>query len=265
MTFRNPYWLGLFLLCLSMLSADGCVRVNIETGKRGIAVPEAPPFEQQTELIHRIMISRFEDSTNNTGNDVNITPDEVKRIFLLATHIAQCGEDTKYNPVCSGFQDLQDDFEDDFACKIVLKPDPQIHTFNFEHVQGPDHHELDCDGDGVICSYFDLDKVWNIYPPEGIKLVSNVRFCEGKLGPWSGCAQKSGRSMAVERPEDNNEEYEAVLWLHEFGHTKDLCHTDDPYCGLNHDGEHGVMASSIWEKSTNLNGPECFRLREGRN
>ena len=125
--------------------------------------------------------------------------------------------------------------------------------------------------------------VWNADQMDGIKVVNNVKWCQGiregedpntgTLGPtWIGCGQLPGRSMAVERIQDFSIDVsdesidvsiEKILWPHEFGHTKGLYHPAQQACVLNDDPK-SLMSPEIWIENTKLNGQECFAFRQGR-
>ncbi len=268
---RNKCGLVLLFLGAASLSLQGCVRLNFETRGDCIGLPEAPAFEQQTELKYKIMVSRFENSTDNTEIDANRTPDDVlitsndvRIIFDHATNVLRCGEDNENATECAQFDDVQGDF----ACKVQLErkgPVDRIPRFTL-----PEQHPFDCAKDGEICSEKDLLAVWNADPAEGIKVVKNVRYCQGILegedsgtgtfGPWVGCGQLPGRSMAVERV---HKDIEGILWPHEYGHAKGLQHSEGQSCALNDDPK-GLMSPEIWKTQTKLSGQECFAFREGQ-
>lgn len=256
--------LVLMFLGLASVSIQGCVRLNLETRESCIGLPEAPPFEEQTELKYEIMVSRFADSTGNTANDAKIDLGEVNAIFDHATNVLRCGEGNEDAAECAQVDDVQGDF----ACKVTLERKGSIATI--PPFTLPEQHELDPTRDGEIWSEEDLLAVWNADPAEGIKVVKNVVYCEGilegtgTLGPWVGCGQLPGRSIAVERlPWINDESLEVFLWPHEFAHTKGLYHTTKHACGLNDDPK-GLMSAALSLTNTKLNGQECFGLRGGQ-
>lgn len=278
MKLRNTCGLVLLFLGAASLSLQGCVRLNFETRDDCIRLPEAPAFEQQTELKYQIKVSRFEHSAGEIEKNVEIDPDEVDGIFGHATNILRCGEGNEDAAECSEVDDVQGDF----ACKVTLErkgAELTIPTFTLPSQTLDNAVEaaeaLSCAGDGEICSELDLHAVWNADPSEGIKVVRNVKWCEGvregydpvteTLGPtWVGCGQLPGRSMAVERlPWINDESLEVFLWPHEFAHTKGLHHTAKHACGLN-DDPNGLMSAGLSLTNTKLNGQECFGFRGGQ-
>lgn len=290
---RNKCGLVLMFVGLASVSIQGCVRLNLETRESCIGVPEAPPFEEQTELKHEIMVSRFGDPTNNTENDTKITVKQVDRIFDHATNVIRCGEVNKDAAECAQFDDAQGDF----ACKVTLErkgsgqalppgTEESIPTFKLPLRPPPTQPaltqgdiNLDCTRDGEICSSFDLHAVWNADQMEGIKVVNNVKYCDGiwevhpvtgTLGPTLiGCAQLPGRAMAVERIQSESvesllsESVESLLWSHEYGHAKGLYHPAEQACVFNDDPK-ALMSPEIGISNTKLNGQECFGFRGGQ-
>jgi len=266
-------------LGVASVSIQGCVRLNLETRDDCVGLPEALPFEEQTELKYKIKVSRFKYSAGGIGENVAIEAGRVDGIFGHATNVLRCGEGNEDAAECG-----EVDVQGDFACKVTLErkgSDATIPTFTlpFRPTPSPDltgvqvDEDLDCTRDGEICSGFDLLETWNADPTEGVKVVNNVKWCNGireievedfeagKLGPiWIGCGQLPGRSMAVERI---NEDIEGILWPHEFGHAKGLYHATGQSCALNDDPQ-ALMSPEIWKTQTKLNGQECFGFRGGQ-
>ncbi len=284
---RNKCGLVLLFLGAASLSFQGCVRLNFETRDDCIGLPEALPFEEQTELTYKIKVSRFEYSAGGIGRDVEIDAGKVDGFFEEATKAVRCGEGNEDADECRQVDDVQGDF----ACKVTLEregSDATIPTFTLPSDTQPGIDEaaavaaeaLGCVRDGEICSETDLQAVWNADPAEGVKVVHNVRYCggiregdpeTGTLGPTLiGCAHLPGRSMAVERLNNESLEgiqlegnsIEGILWPHEFGHTKGLYHPAQS-CALNNDPQ-ALMLPEIWTANTKLSGQECFGFRGGQ-
>ena len=280
MKLRNNCGLILMFLGVASVSIQGCVRLNLETRDDCVGLPEALPFEEQTELKYQIKVSRFEHSAGEIEKNVEIDPDEVDGIFGHATNILRCGEGNEDAAECAQLDVVQGDF----ACKVTLErkglgaalspgTEEMIPTFTLPSpLQGGAFNaaiELGCARDGVICSEPDLRAVWNADPVEGVKVVKNVKYCDGiwevhpvtgTLGPaLVGCAQLPGRSIAVERVDES---LAKVLWPHEFGHAKGLYHPAQS-CPSNNNPR-ALMSPEIWTANTKLNGQECFGFRGGQ-
>ena len=266
----NKLYMVLFILFL--FGAISCIRISIDT--TGQKFPKAPHWSDQSELEYKVNVSQFEQL------NPLLTKKDVKEILDYASLVARCGEDND-DPEddCSQFN-----IENDFSCRITFTlndqngtGDPSARTSQVPAYRQPQQptsqstHDLDCDSDGIVCSNFDLDRIWDANPQEGIKVVREILFCEEVFGQWDGCSEIGGNSIAVKKPdevvvEEENEKkkdiaYTGILWLHEFGHTKHLYHTNHP-SGLNK-SENAVMNANIGLDSTKLSGQECFRLRDG--
>jgi len=64
------------------------------------------------------------------------------------------------------------------------------------------------------------------HPAARVKVVNAINFCGGPATNVIGCANTPGDGMAVVRL--SNLDYEAVLWIHEYGHNLGLMHTSSP-------------------------------------
>jgi hypothetical protein len=185
-----------------------------------------------------------------------IEPSDATSILVRASQVAQCGED---NPDACTPEEMGN-FNNDKACNITLvregAEDDEIPEFTLTV------DELNnCTNFGWICSQQDLEAVWWTAPPEGMKIVVDVKFCEGTVDIlWSGCSEFPGQTMAVERVDAK---VEGVFWLHEFGHTKHLCHTNKAGCPFNNDAK-AVMHSYVQPSNTKLSAEECYQYRDGR-
>jgi hypothetical protein len=271
MNFQKICFFAVFLIVLVSVGVSGCVRVIVNS--KGFAAPEAPPYPEQSAIVHKIShLSRFE------SIECEIKKNEVEEILNYASLVARCGKDNNDDPLCAPeFTDMHNDF----GCKISFElntlpiqqfVDPIVDPnwppiFTFPDITGLSEEDpLNCLADGVICSQGDLEKVWGVTPPnDGIKIVRDILFCENTTTPygWVGCAQfpETGQAIAITRLPETDLKLEGILWLHEYGHTKGLRHITKPKA-LNRD-PNAVMAPDVSHSRTKLNRKECFRLRDG--
>lgn len=262
---------GFFLvfIALASLTFVGCVRVIVNTPMKGIVAPDAPPYPEQSLLVHEINhLSRFGDS------ETAINKGEVEEILSYASLVARCGEDNDDFLCALEFTDMGDDFGCNIGFQLNNSPLspielpnwPPIFTFPSAGISvgenPPEDDPLNCLADGVICSQSDLDAVWGVTPQnDGIKIVRDILFCGNTRFNWAGCAQfpEAGQAIAITRHPDKDLKVEGILWLHEFGHTKGLRHTPN---GLNRNSK-AVMSPEIGVSKTKLKRKECYKLRGG--
>ena len=251
---------GFFLIFPGMiiLMLIGCVRVKVETAGAikslsqeiiHTGIPVGPtgnpqqycqvlPFAQQSEVIHSLNVTKY------TG--IELPSKEVDEIFSEATKVAREGEGM------------------DFPCRITLMretaedtiKDFQYHTASVK--LGTDVTSMnECFGFGEICTEFDFN-IMDALDPQGVKVVGEITWC-GQPGTAAigGCSNQPGHSMAVARfcTDGGCPKLEGVLWLHEFGHNKNLSHRQAD------DHDPGVMHQGINSAHLSLNACECQNLR----
>ena len=104
-------------------------------------------------------------------------------------------------------------------------------------------------GSGIIRGSGDYTQVCS--QPGYIHVVTQILWCKSfiLLGTVLGCSDQSGTCMVVTRivPEAGHD-YEGILWAHEYGHTKNLFHRNDP---------DAVMNYVVTPDHRNVNQPEC--------
>lgn len=267
MKFQKAYGLGLIFVGMVTLLLFGCVRVNIQTQ----VASKAPYFLDQPEIKVPISISRFD------GEDTRMSVESVEDILSHASLVAKCGVD---NPDVSCAQEFAD-MHNDYGCniKFTLENAPDSSSGGF--VSWPPTFSLpsssvdfiaenvdplDCLADGFICSQSDLEAVWETEPRnKGIKMVRDINYCEGTIIPdgeegWAACAQfkHQGQAIAMKKHPEKDARLKGILWIHEYGHTRDLRHIPN---GLSKD-HGGVMWAGVSHSNTKLNRQECYKLRE---
>ncbi len=273
MKFQKACGFTVFFVGLVSCSFISCVRVHVDTSILREAAPEAAPYPEQSLLVYKFNhVSRFDHP------ETEIKINEVQEILKYATLVARCGQDNNDLDCESKFLDMNNDF----GCKIEfegkdikMRPAPGgegdvIPTFDLQTLTGvapsPDPNSepdpLNCLADGIICSQNDLETVWGkVDPPnEGIKIVRDILWCQATKFNWAGCAQfpgSGGQAIAVIRHPQKVMELEGILWLHEFGHTKNLHHTPNV---LSKD-PNAVMRPGVKKSKTKLNRKECYSLR----
>ncbi|MCA9422442.1 MAG: hypothetical protein KC592_15590 [Nitrospira sp.] len=267
MKFRKVSELGLISVGMVTLILFGCVRVNIQTQ----GAPKAPYFLDQPEIKVPISISRFD------GEDTRMSVESVEDILNQASLVAKCGID---NPEASCAHEFTD-MHNDYGCNIKFTLENAPSSGNVGFVNWPPTFSLpssstglttgnvdplDCLADGFICSPSDLEAVWGAEPRnKGIKIVRDINFCEGTEIPegeegWAACAQfpHQGQAIAMKKHPEKDTKLKGILWLHEYGHTRDLHHIPN---ALSKD-QNGVMRSGVSHSKTKLSRQECYRLRE---
>ncbi|WNM60748.1 hypothetical protein [Candidatus Nitrospira neomarina] len=254
MKFIKVYGSNLLLMGAIVLMVIGCVRVKVETSGQGPGISGLPPkkippvescqvpsFAQQSEVIHFLKVTKH--------SDVDLTPKESDEILEEATKAAREGQGS------------------DFPCRITLKREASVQEtiggtiedkiadFKMDPIALSQSNSNDCFVFGEICSEFDF-QILNALDPQGVKVVEEITWCE-KTGTALilGCSNLKGHSVAVAKYCKDCPELEGVLWLHEFGHNKNLGHR-----GFD-DLEKGVMYPSIHSENTSLNECECQNLR----
>ncbi|HXA84117.1 MAG TPA: hypothetical protein VNZ47_03515 [Candidatus Dormibacteraeota bacterium] len=95
------------------------------------------------------------------------------------------------------------------------------------------------EGDGTVMTAGDLDSLFQIQGD--VHVVRGIQCCGGEKNGILGCSA-SGKPIIV--MEGIPLEAAAVLWMHELGHNKGLCHRDRSYA---------LMAPDIVESDTNVN------------
>ena len=268
MKFNKACGITLILLALISLSTVGCVRVNIQTQ----GAPKASRFLDQSLINVPISLSRFD------REDTRMSVQSVEDILNHASLVARCGAD---NPDPSCAQEFSD-MHKDYGCniKFTLENAPSSSSVGFGNwpptfslssssagfITG-NVDPLDCLADGFICSQSDLEAVWEAEPRnKGVKIVRDINYCEGTEIPegeegWAACAQfkHQGQAIAMKKHTEKDAKLKGILWLHEYGHTRDLRHIPN---GLSRD-HGGVMRSGVSRSKTKLNRQECYKLREG--
>lgn len=101
------------------------------------------------------------------------------------------------------------------------------------------------DGDGSIETWAELDQVLSL--PAHIKIVEEINFCRGWNPGAIGCTREN--SIVVERLRSDDE---ALLWLHEIGHSRSLLDRNDP---------RAIMNPSPDSNHTDVNCIECIAFR----
>jgi hypothetical protein len=130
----------------------------------------------------------------------------------------------------------RDDYDDDVACCITVSRLGSGLDFGSSG-----------DGLDVISDGNDLDAVLG----NGIARVKVVRMINWCAGPGMniiGCGYTPGSSIALARLDNLN--FEAIVWLHEYGHNTGLGHVPDP---------RDIMASSNTGLNRGLDQGECDR------
>jgi len=134
----------------------------------------------------------------------------------------------------------------------------KIDDFQLDPVALAQPNSNDCFAFGEICSEFDFE-ILNALDPPGVKVVEEISWCE-RTGTAliGGCSKLKGHSMAVARycTKGSCPILDGVLWLHEFGHNKNLLHRSLD------DSEKGVMYPGVNSENTSLNECECQKLRK---
>lgn len=251
-----------FLLIFSgivILIIFGCVRVKVETAGEKQPLSEeinqtgnpqqysqVPYFDQQSEKLYSLPVTKHP--------NVILSSQDVDEILSEATRVAREGKGN------------------DFPCKVTLRretsvPDisrgtieDKISDFQFNTASptlGSNVTQMnDCFVFGEICSEFDFE-IMNALEPKGVKVVEEITWCQRTgTAPIAGCSNLRGHSIAVARLCNGPCPIgEGVLWLHEFGHNKNLLHRPLD------DAEHGVMYPGINSRNASLNERECQALR----
>ena len=127
------------------------------------------------------------------------------------------------------------DDADDLACCATVSRSGTARSFG---VLG--------DGLDVIDTAAEMSAVLN-NPVSRVKIVRAINYCGGAGLNISGCAWGPGNGMAVVRL--GGVGYEAVLWLHEYGHNAGLGHSPS--------GGRYVMNSVNYGTNANLTQAEC--------
>lgn len=123
-------------------------------------------------------------------------------------------------------------------CELTLIRDTTNNIPTFDGLNG-----------GVVSTDFDLVSATAL---PGIKVMKDVQWCDVP-GPFAGCAELPGDSFVVERLSGSSHtEMEGVLWLHEFGHTKNNYHRSDLTA---------VMNPGINTNHDRINSLECRRYK----
>jgi hypothetical protein len=105
------------------------------------------------------------------------------------------------------------------------------------------------EGTGSINSAQDFVAVNNA--PGNVKVVNQINWCGGFAPNILGCTQLFRDSMIVVR---YSADAEAILWLHEFGHSQGLEHRD---------GATAVMNAAFGPFHRRVDSAECESLRWG--
>lgn len=232
----------LLVLCSVVISFVGCAKIKIQTPESMAC--NVPPFDQQSSVHHVLEVVNLRGKINASG-EIRGPEEEFKVHYAenLLTQATKVAREGKGN---------------DFACKINLSIDPTV-VSNGEFRKAELTPEAsECVKRGIICTKDDFETVIGMEPP-GIKLVNRIDWC-GKpaLGTYYGCSK--GGSIIVESAclGGGCPKNEAVLWLHELGHTLGL--PDRP----NSDPRPVVMRSIIEERNTGLTKCDCMRFRKNR-
>ena len=102
-------------------------------------------------------------------------------------------------------------------------------------------------GDGSIDSAAEESAVRAL--PGFVKVVNMINFC-GEIKAVSGCAPSPGSSMTLAR---TTADLEGAMWLHEYGHTRGLGHSDD---------SDYVMFKTVTSQALRVSASECNSYRK---
>ncbi len=246
----NKFEVGPLLLLLVIISAAGCINISAETDEPGeTKLKVKPNFLYDLGVVRFTKIARNRKSESpvppkpdsNNGNDlpgkkrditagppplplrigihesVFLSEEEAKNIFKRASDAAKEANSTG-----------------DVKCNITLSLDGSISTFS-----SPGLEKIDT-----------KSKFEEVTKMPGMRVVKEVRWCngQGSAFPLGGCSVEGGKSFVVKRF-DNNPDLESILWLHEYGHNKNIQHRDDH--------ETAVMHSTVAADHKVINKAEC--------
>ena len=144
---------------------------------------------------------------------VSLTKEEVKYILDEATKIANTN-----------------DGQGDVDCQIKFELDGEVGQFDFAVIRGKN----------------DLDSLNKNH--QGVKVVEEIQWCDQLWPDILGCQKGSGIVVVRAHPEE-----EGVLWLHEFGHLKNIDHRNQT---------NAVMNKVIRPSNKLLNSNECSRYSQ---
>lgn len=108
----------------------------------------------------------------------------------------------------------RDDYDEDIACCVRLERSGSAKSFGSPG-----------DGLDVIDSSEEALAVFEVSAAR-VKVVRAINWCGSPGMNIIGCALLGGKGMALVRLSDPA--FEAVLWIHEYGHNAGLAHVSDP-------------------------------------
>lgn len=124
------------------------------------------------------------------------------------------------------------------SCGLALSLSGSVSALNVKH--------------STIFSPNDYDDVCT--QPGYVHVVDGINWCDGATTPnILGCSSNPGTCMVVVRynpsvSDDPQQVDEAILWLHEYGHTRNLKHRND---------SNAVMNPTIDSSHLNVSASEC--------
>ena len=193
-------------------------------------------IRRMASLAFLIAVLGWVGCRGNDRPDPPAPPDLVTVSLQISRFTTSTLSDARADEILAGKSTIlqTNDGPGDVACNVVFTRDGPVTVFN--------------NGNGMINSRADFLAINNL--PGNVKVVNQINFCGGLAPNIIGCAPVPGTSRLVVRFTPSQED---ILWVHEFGHNKNLGHRN---------GDNLVMNPIIGQTKRRINQTECDAYRQ---
>lgn len=220
------------------LFPNGVTSLNVELS---LGLSPSPSFKVQVQISGPATASGGTPQDKETGDQqqrqINAAPVSPVR-FRIRRHTNAELDNARADSILSdGAAVLKAvDGTGDVSCAVDLGRDGSVETFSV--------------GNGIISSQADYDAVCaESNHAHRIYIVNQILYCGGNTPDpgfiYIGCSDTPGSCMILARTDDDEE---AILWMHEYGHTRGLPHRDN---------NSAVMHRTVASNHKQVNQTEC--------